>query len=406
MLRTDILANVVVWAGISGLCGCAALPFKSGPVETEQAVPKERVGSNKEKFGSSKDKYHSQMSLARLSERKGQHDNATMLYSAILKKEPKNYIAHHRLAVLAGRAGRFDEAAEHFARAEEFGSDSAEFWNDRGYCDYLQEKHEEAEKHLRLALKRDPANKSARNNLGLLLGEQGKFDESLVQFKSAVGEAEAHSNLAYVKSQAGDYAGAEKHYHQALNMNNELRPAAEALLQLPQYNIAAAPRMNRSLAKSRNLPTASHGEKAGDVLKISDESDVETMPEAAESVKVAAGTNPWINKAPAEQPAQQAVQQTSYEASAQPTAAEIAAHTFQATSTVATRPTQNNYAVSMPGAHKNSLRGGSRPIPFAASGAGSGMMRDLMSHGGSRPTAATTTEPPHWQRPTWVPPGQ
>ena len=92
---------------------------------------------------------------------------------------------------------------------------------------------QEAEAVFRQAIAADPQNRSARNNLGLVLGETRRYDESLAEFRrGGKGEAEAQANLAYAQTQAGDVAGAKSSYHRALTLDNELKPAAEALVQL------------------------------------------------------------------------------------------------------------------------------------------------------------------------------
>jgi hypothetical protein len=88
----------------------------------------------------------------------------------------------------------------------------------------------------RQAIAANPQNQAARNNLGLVLGETRRYDESLAEFRrGGKGEAEAQANLAYAQTQAGDLAGAKSSYHRALALNNELKPAAEALVQLARH---------------------------------------------------------------------------------------------------------------------------------------------------------------------------
>ncbi|MEQ8789791.1 MAG: tetratricopeptide repeat protein [Pirellulaceae bacterium] len=179
-----------------------------------------------------RDEFDTQLSLARLSERHGQNDQARKIYEAVLKKSPDNQMAHHRLGVMAARESRPAEAEAHFRRAAEAAPPTVELLNDMGYCLYLQDRMNDAEQTFRQALEIDPQSKLAHNNLGLVLGEMGRNEESLKEFRHAVGEAEAHSNLAYARSQAGDVRAAEQHYHRALALDQTLRPSAEALVDL------------------------------------------------------------------------------------------------------------------------------------------------------------------------------
>jgi Tfp pilus assembly protein PilF len=203
-------------AAASGCVSSFGWPTRFGPRATRQ------------------EELETQLSLARLSERHGQKDQAQAIYKAVLKKAPENQMAHHRLGVMAARNSRPEEAEAHFVRAAEVAEPTVELLNDMGYLFYLQDRMAEAEKAFRDALQRDPHSKLAHNNLGMVLGEMGHSEESLTEFRLAVGEAEAHSNLAYARSQAGDLRSAEQHFHRALELDDSLRPSAEALIDLAQ----------------------------------------------------------------------------------------------------------------------------------------------------------------------------
>lgn len=173
-----------------------------------------------------------QLALARLSERHGQPGKAEQIYQNVISKSPNEVVAHQRLAILAAKRGQFDAAMEHFENAKRAGQPSAQLLGDIGYAYYLQHKLPEAESHFREALQADPSDTRARTNLGLVLGEQGRFDESLVEFQQAGDEAAAFNNLAYVQSQVGHLREAEANYHKALKYDPNNRHAAEALIQV------------------------------------------------------------------------------------------------------------------------------------------------------------------------------
>ncbi|MDA1051394.1 MAG: tetratricopeptide repeat protein [Planctomycetota bacterium] len=178
------------------------------------------------------DSAETRMSLAKLRERHGETTEAAELYQAILRDDPQNQAAHHRLAVIAAQGQQLDLADHHFEQALASGKPTAELLSDRAYAHYLRDELEMAENAARASLALEPHNAAAHNNLALILGDKGQFDASLAEFREAVDEAEAQSNFAYVKAMAGDLAGAEKTYHHALEKNSTLRPAAHALLEL------------------------------------------------------------------------------------------------------------------------------------------------------------------------------
>lgn len=215
---------MVLALGALLLSGCARLRATS--------VVQNLLPGAKEK---SRQAFEAQLSLARLTERNGDKQAAEQIYRLLSKSAPDNQLVRHRLGVLAAEKSRFEEAAEHFDSAARLGPPSSELLNDIGYNLYLMDRRAEAEAAFRQALELAPQNKSARINLGMLLGEAGRFDESLAEFRQAGTEAEAQANLAYVKAQAGDLDGAVACYHRALSLDSSLKPVAEALIQLTQY---------------------------------------------------------------------------------------------------------------------------------------------------------------------------
>ncbi|TWT39615.1 tetratricopeptide repeat protein [Blastopirellula retiformator] len=199
--------------------GCASAPFGQGGGLFSSAHPGPA-------------NYSQQLSLARLSERQDKSESAERIYHAILKEQPDNVVANHRLGVMAAKRGLHDEAGKYFTAAEASGLQTAEFYNDYGYWLYLQNKTEGAEQYFQKSLATDGSYRAAHNNLGLILGEQQRYEESLKHFMLAVDEGEAYANLAFIQSQMGDLESAEGNYHQALEMNPELKRAAQALVQI------------------------------------------------------------------------------------------------------------------------------------------------------------------------------
>ncbi len=200
--------------GVMSLCGCATtspMAFALRPKQDTESV--ERV-----------------LSMARLMERQAKYDEALKLYQKSLDRDPKNATAWHRLGCLAVRRGDQKEALVYFARSAQFGTESVELLNDIGYALYLQNELVSAEEKLRTALKQNPQYAEARNNLGLVLAEQKRFDEALAEFRKAGDEASAHSNLAFVQTKVGALDEAEKNYHRALELNPKQVQAGQALV--------------------------------------------------------------------------------------------------------------------------------------------------------------------------------
>lgn len=173
-----------------------------------------------------------QLSFARLNERNGASDSASKVYHKVLQRDPASKTANHRLGVIAAKGGKFDEAHAHFKKATSEGKPSAALLSDIGYTFYLEDRLDEAEQALRAALTADGKYAAAHNNLGLVLGQQGRIDEALVAFQATGTEAQAHANMGYVHAHRLEFAEAQSHYSRALSLDNDLRPAAEAMIQI------------------------------------------------------------------------------------------------------------------------------------------------------------------------------
>jgi len=196
------------------------------------------------------------IAYARLCERHGQTKQAQELYHMLCKSRivSAKQSAYHRLGVMAGKRGDFIVARDHFKQAAELGSTSAELLNDMGYNYYLMDELVEAETCFRESIKKDPDYKAAQNNLGLALGQQGKFEESYAVFSRVGNEAQAHANMAYVYAQHRHLDQAKAHYLKALGHDGGNKAAAEGLLQVA----GAVDRAKQAIDEANTVVAVSH----------------------------------------------------------------------------------------------------------------------------------------------------
>jgi Tfp pilus assembly protein PilF len=142
-------------------------------------------------------------------------------------------IARH-LAVLHDIQGNRTSAQREFKRALAESPKDADLLNDVGYFYMQQESWTEAEEFLRKALAADPKHQRARVNLGMVLGYEGRSDESLAIFKDAVGEAAAHANLGIVMTQMGRSEQAAEEFRIAMELDPNLKQPGIVLTFLEQ----------------------------------------------------------------------------------------------------------------------------------------------------------------------------
>jgi Flp pilus assembly protein TadD len=115
------------------------------------------------------------------------------------------------------------------ATALKAGQDRDYLHNNLGYSMLKQSRHEDAAREFRAALQLNPQSAIARDNLGSAL--VGNPKEAILNWQSLNEPAIAHSNLAAVLIERGDYEGARKEVQIALEYNNS-NPAALANLKL------------------------------------------------------------------------------------------------------------------------------------------------------------------------------
>lgn len=203
----------------------------------------------------------SRLAFARLCERKNEDQKARDIYEAILVNDLHNREALHRLAVLATREGKYAEAQSAFDRAVAAGPVTPELANDLGYFHFLQDQLPQAEAQLRKAVALRPDFRVTWTNLGLVLGQQERFDESLAAFlKGSESPAEAHCNQAFMYAQQFKLEQAQSEYRHALALDSTLKVAAEGLLQVSAMLPGKEPVTVVSTVRSRSISSQAESE--------------------------------------------------------------------------------------------------------------------------------------------------
>lgn len=203
----------------------------------------------------SEDPIDLQLGLAQRAERSGELVNARAAYRAILEEQPENVTALHRLGVVSVRLEQLPEAIEYLEEAAKLETPSSDLLGDLGYAHFLNGDLETARSTFDRALLLDPIDKRLMNNQGLVLGYLGEEEASLELFRRAGSEAEALSNLGFVYAQLGDVPKAKQHYLRALDLQPDMKNAAQALVDLHEAEKRARQTTNDVL-ESQRLPQA------------------------------------------------------------------------------------------------------------------------------------------------------
>lgn len=119
-------------------------------------------------------------------------------------KEPNNLELLDALIRSYEDLGEFDRAQELYeeALAKQGGRHPA-LENNRCYSLYLQGRLDQAETCFRKALANQPDNQKVRNNLGLVLCQQGRETEALAMWREALSDAEARQRMGQAMATLG-----------------------------------------------------------------------------------------------------------------------------------------------------------------------------------------------------------
>ena len=136
-----------------------------------------------------------------------------------------------RLAVLYGKQGETEKARTEFQKALQEKPHDADLFNDFGYFQYQLGESAAAEKSLRQALALEAGNKRAWVNLGKVLVQQHRYEESCEAFSQVVRPAQAAANVGILLAREGKVQEARQVLHKALGLEPDLKAARVVLTQ-------------------------------------------------------------------------------------------------------------------------------------------------------------------------------
>ena len=161
-----------------------------------------------------------------------QRNEAISSLQAFLGAHPQTTPAYSSwLGILYDETSQFSTGEAAHRKALELAPAQDSLHNNLGYNLLLQKKMGEAAAEFREALKLNPANETARNNLGLSLARQDANEQAVASWQSGGDPASAHSNLAAVLIEKGNFKEARKELQIALGYN-KAHPAALKNLEL------------------------------------------------------------------------------------------------------------------------------------------------------------------------------
>jgi Flp pilus assembly protein TadD len=180
------------------------------------------------------------LTLAQVHEQEGQFKKAEDLYRELHQQDSENSFVCHHLGVVLIQLGRDEEGLLMIEQANLLKPHSPEILNDLGYAYLLMGEFDQAEPILQQAYELNPDDDRTLSNLALAVGYSGRYDEALALYRGSITDAEAYANLGYIAVQRGEGQKALHYYNRALDLDPDLRPAAQALVQLADLQKRAA----------------------------------------------------------------------------------------------------------------------------------------------------------------------
>jgi Flp pilus assembly protein TadD len=224
-----------VWLGLAGAlflqAGCTGPSILNG---MSGVSPAPEAASRAEELPANQ-AVKACLAVAQSLDKNGNAAGALEQYEKVLQLDAGNVQACRRLAVLYDRRCDFTKADLVYRKAAEARPYDADLLNDWGYSYYLRNQWGGAEKLFRRALAIDDNHARARCNLGLVLGQQGQYEEALQAFRRAnLSEADAHCNLGFVYWTQGNCAAARRECETARQLDPTNAKARTILTKLDQ----------------------------------------------------------------------------------------------------------------------------------------------------------------------------
>lgn len=204
------------------------------------------------------------LAAARVMMRDEQYSNARKMFKEILEKEPENVEAILGIAKLDLLAMRQTEAEEGFRKAVTLAPNDPNVMNVVAEYYVSREDYPKAVELYERAVELDPDQKANHYHLAVALTRTGRINESIPHFTQSVGAAAAHYNVGRILCDQKKFDQSEQQFLQALGKDPKLTEAREWLGEVRRMkqnelamNSVSLPSRNQSLPVATEQPAES-----------------------------------------------------------------------------------------------------------------------------------------------------
>ena len=206
--------------------------------------------------------------------------------AGIQKQDSDKAALHLRLGTQLLKAGQYPAAYRELSKAVELNEGNPVAHNQLALAYYARERFKLAEQHFKKALDIKKEYSDARNNLGRLYLEQGKYPQAIQELETVVNDLKyseprkAHINLGTAYLKAGHHSKALTTLAKALRLDRSFCPAhslyGQTLYQMGEFHRAAkaldkATKICKNLVETRYYSALSHyrvGAKAQAIARL------------------------------------------------------------------------------------------------------------------------------------------
>ncbi len=172
------------------------------------------------------------LSMAELSDQRGNTDHARTMYQRALSMQPNNLDALLGLARMEDRDDRFEVAVNVYQQAMRMHPQNAKVLNDLALCHARKGQMEPAFQLLDRATRLEPGKARYRNNIAKVLIEMNRVDEAVSHLAAAHPPAIAQYNMGVLLAERGRKDEAIGFLTAATHIDSQLQPASAMLAQL------------------------------------------------------------------------------------------------------------------------------------------------------------------------------
>lgn len=138
------------------------------------------------------------LALSRILVSQGREKEAQFVLTKVTKDYPRYPKAYVELAEIHMRNRRVDSAIRTLSEGLANLPNDHVIVNDLGMCYMIRRNYQAAMENFRTAAAIAPNNTRYRSNIALVLGLEGRYEESLSLYKQVTNDIEAHFNLAVI----------------------------------------------------------------------------------------------------------------------------------------------------------------------------------------------------------------